>query len=105
MGIPLSCGPVLNWFPERSMDFGFGQGNEDIYAVGAVLAPIHWARRGRRLELTSRQPRVNLLALKADDPVDLQRRYLPFGNPHINRRWLHQQPLRHLFDIQKGHTI
>ena len=37
---PLSCGPVLVWFPAgRSIGFGLGPGNEVIYVVGAVPAP------------------------------------------------------------------
>ena len=41
MGVPLSCGPVLVWFPAtRSIGFTFGLGNKGIYVVGAVLAPV-----------------------------------------------------------------
>src|SRR6185436_3624904 len=40
MGVPLSCGPVLVWFPvARGIDRALGLGNEGVYVVSAVSVP------------------------------------------------------------------
>lgn len=41
MGFPLSCGPVLVWFPAtRSIGFTFGLGNQVIYVIRTVPAAV-----------------------------------------------------------------
>jgi hypothetical protein len=96
---PLSCGPVLNWFPGRSMDFGFGQGNEGIYVVGAVLAPMRsWLRDAFPPMIL--EPGLDLIGIESQEPPEFQVRDCALLGPEIKRRTLDPKAFRQCGDVQ-----
>jgi hypothetical protein len=100
MGIPLSCGPVLVWFPAtRSIDVSFGRRNEGIYAVGAVLAPVRcWLWDA--ISPMILEPGLDLIGIESQEPAELHVRNRALLGPGIERRMLDQEAFRQCSDIQ-----
>jgi hypothetical protein len=62
MGFPLSCGPVLVWFPAtRSIGFTFGLGNQVIYVIRTVPASA-WSWSGIAPLIV--EPGLNLIGVE-----------------------------------------
>src|SRR6185436_20495846 len=100
MGVPLSCGPVLVWFPVAgSIDLTFGLGNQDIYVVDVVPAmERHW-RWGYFLPV-GLEPRLDLVGIEPQEPSEFEIWDGALLGPSIQRRTLDLKALRQCGDIQ-----
>ena len=94
MGVPLSCGPVLVWFPvERSIDLSFGLGNQGVYAIGARPVPARSGLWGG-LPSVGVEPGRNLIGVEAQQPSELEMWDAALLRPGVERRTLDPEALR-----------
>ena len=83
MGVPLSCGPVLVWFPVgRSIDRALGLGNQGIYVVDAVPAPGR-SRLWDAFPPMILEPGLDLVGIEPQEPPELQVRDRALLRPDI----------------------